>query len=82
MVARSIGEAKYRVVALGVMELLWLKSLFVGLDYLNVTTLIVWCDNLATKTMAGNPVFHSCTKHVGVDVHFVREKIENGEVEI
>ena len=82
MVARSVGEAEYRDVALGVMELLWLKSLFVELGYPNVTTPVLWCDNLAAKSMAENPVFHSRTKHVGVDVHFVREKVEKGEVEI
>ena len=32
--------------------------------------------------MAENPVYHSRTKYIGVDVHFVREKVENGEVEI
>ena len=32
--------------------------------------------------MAENPIFHSRTKHVGVDVHVVREKVESGEVEI
>jgi len=82
IVARSVGEAEYRSVALGVVELLWLKSLFVELGYLIITTLVLWCDNLAAKSMAENSVFHSRMKHVGVDMHFVREKVESGEVEI
>ena len=82
VVACSVGEAEYWAVALGVTELLWLKSLFGELGYPVGATPIVWCDNLATKSMAENPVFHSRTKHVGVDVHFIREKVENGEVEI
>ena len=82
VVARSMGEAKYRAVALGVTELVWLKHLLLELGYSYEATPIVWCDNLAAKSMAENPVYHSRTKHIGVDVHFVREKVENGEVEI
>jgi len=67
---------------LGVTELLWLKQLLMELGYPCVNTPIVWCDKLTTKSMAENPVDHSRTKHIGVDVHFVREKVENGKVEI
>ena len=42
----------------------------------------LWSDNLAAKSIAENPVFHACTKHLKIDIHFVREKVENGEVEI
>ena len=45
-------------------------------------TLVLWCDNLVTKSMVKNPIFHSRTKHIEIDVHFVREKVENGDVDI
>jgi len=61
---------------------MWLKSLFVELGYPCTAIPIVWSDNLATKSMVENPIFHSRTKHVEIDVHFVREKVENGEVEV
>ena len=59
MVARSIGEAEYWAVALGVTELLWLRSLFSKLGYPCTTKSIVWSDNLAAKSMVENLVFHS-----------------------
>ena len=42
----------------------------------------MWCDNLVAKSMVENLAYHSCTKHIGVDVHFVHEKVQIGEVEI
>lgn len=76
VVARSIGEAKYQAIALGVTELLWMRSLFSKLGYPCTTTSIVLSDNLATKSIAKNPVFHSQTKHIEIDIHFVREKVK------
>ena len=32
--------------------------------------------------MAKNFVFHGRTKHIELDVHFIREKVEKGEIEI
>ena len=49
MVARLVGEAEYRAVAQGVIEILWLKSLFSELGYKSGSKSIVWSDNVATK---------------------------------
>ena len=82
IVAWSVGEAEYRAMAQVVTEILWLKSLFSKLGYSLSHTPILWCDNLAAKSIAENPVFHSRTKYIEIDVHFVREKVENGDIEI
>ena len=66
----------------GITEILWLKSLFSEIGYPCGHVPILWCDNLASKNIAENLVFHSRTKHIEIDVHFVHEKIENGEIEI
>ena len=61
---------------------MWLQPLFTELGYSLSQVPVLWCDNLAAKSIAKNPVFHSRTKHIEIDVHFVREKVENGEIDI
>jgi hypothetical protein len=35
----------------------------------------LWCDNLGATYMTANPVFHTRTKHIEVDYHFIRERV-------
>ena len=32
--------------------------------------------------LSANPLFHARTKHVGLDLHFVREKVLNKELQV
>jgi hypothetical protein len=40
------------------------------------------CDNKSAIAMAKNPVYHSRTRHIAIKHHFIREAIEEGEVEL
>ena len=55
---------------------------FCGLNsYLKTTSPLpmkIFCDNKAAIAIAYNPVLHDRTKHVEVDKHFIKEKLENG----
>lgn len=36
---------------------------------------LVWCDNLSTVLLSANPIQHARTKHIELDLYFVREKV-------
>jgi hypothetical protein len=43
---------------------------------------VVYCDNISAVYMPANPVHHRRTKHVELDVHFVREKVALGQFKV
>ena len=43
---------------------------------------VIWCDNLSAIALSANPVFHSRTKHLEVDYHYVREKFLRRDLKI
>ncbi|PON70048.1 hypothetical protein TorRG33x02_258020, partial [Trema orientale] len=71
LVARSSAEAEFKAMALGVCELLWLKITWEG-------PMKLYCDNNSAINIAHSLVQHDHTKHVEVDIHFIKEKLESG----
>ena len=49
-----MGEPEYWAMAQGVTEIMWLKSLFTELGYSLSHTPVLWCDNLAAKSIEEN----------------------------
>ncbi|GAU26774.1 hypothetical protein TSUD_317720 [Trifolium subterraneum] len=76
LVARSSAEAEYKSLANLSSEILWLQSLITELGC-QFDTPKVLCDNLSTTSLAHNPILHHKTKHMELDIFFVREKVLN-----
>jgi histone deacetylase 1/2 len=73
-VARSSAEAEYRSLAHVTAEILWIQTLLHELQ-VPTTTPIVLCDNQSAVALAHNPILHARTKHMEIDLFFVREKV-------
>jgi hypothetical protein len=82
VVSRSSAEAKYRVVANGVAEAVWLRQLLHELHSLLAMSTLVFCDNVSAVYLSTNLVQHQRTKHVEIDLHFVRERVACGAVRV
>ncbi|RVW64339.1 Retrovirus-related Pol polyprotein from transposon RE1 [Vitis vinifera] len=82
VVARSSAEAEVRAMAHGICEGIWLKRLLEELQLAPHGPMKLMCDNQAAISIAKNPVHHDRTKHVEIDRHFIKEKIEQKNIEV
>ena len=82
IVSRSSAEAEYRGVANAVAECIWLRQLLGELSALVTKATLVYCDNVSAVYLSANPVHHRRTKHVELDIHFVRERVALGHFRV
>ncbi|KAJ9548602.1 hypothetical protein OSB04_021145 [Centaurea solstitialis] len=80
--ARSSTKAEFWAVASTTTEVQWTISLLSELGYKSTTTPTIFCDNLSAVHYSANPVFHSRMKHLALDFHFVREKVQDGSIRV
>ena len=78
VVARSSAEAEFRAMAQGVCELLWIKIILEDLRISWEGPMRLYCDNKSAISIAHNPVQHDRTKHIEIDRHFIKEKLDSG----
>jgi len=82
VVSRSSTESEYRALADGVAEIKWLLSLLSELGLVAQQPSMIWCDNLSARALAANPVQHARSKHIEIDVHFIRDMILSGDLTV
>jgi hypothetical protein len=81
-VSRSSAEAEYRAMANAVAETCWLRQLLHELHTPPSKATLVYCDNVSAVYLSTNPVQHQRTKHVEIDLHFVRDRVAVSSVRV
>ncbi|GJX58336.1 NSP-interacting kinase 1-like protein [Tanacetum coccineum] len=75
---KSSTEAEYKSIAATTCELIWLTFLLKDLHIEVKLPITLFCDNKSAQQLAANPCFHDRTKHLAIDCHFTRDKVQDG----
>lgn len=80
IVARSSTKAEYNAIATTTQEVEVVRTMLQELGVQVPFPLKIFTDNLGASFIARNPIAHICLKHVTLDLHFVCERTEKGEL--
>ncbi|GKF88799.1 ribonuclease H-like domain-containing protein [Tanacetum coccineum] len=65
-----------------VAETAWICNLLCELNTPLFTATLVYCDNVSAVYMSMNTVQYQRTKHIEIDIHFVRDYVAFGQVHV
>lgn len=82
VISSSSTESKYRALAQVAAEMTWIQSLLNELQFTVEEIPVTWCDNMGANALASNPVYHARTKHIELDMHFVRDTVLAKELDV
>jgi hypothetical protein len=78
---RSSTEVEYKALVDGTVEV-GLRYLLTNLCFSPSSVTTIWCDHLGATYLFVNPIFHARKKHIGVDYHFIRDRVAKKEIQI
>lgn len=61
---------------------MWLLALLHELGFPLKAAPLLLCDNLGATHLSFNPVQHSRMKHIQIDLHFVRDLVQRGTLQV
>nr|PNR58443.1 hypothetical protein PHYPA_005438 [Physcomitrium patens] len=81
-IARSTMEAKYMVASHSAMEAIWLRQLLEDIGDVQMEATLMECDNQGCLAFVKNSKYHSRIKHIDIQHHCIRKKIEMGVIDM
>ncbi|KAK8926339.1 hypothetical protein KSP39_PZI018277 [Platanthera zijinensis] len=79
-VALSSCEAEFMAATAAACQAMWLRSLLGELTGKESNTVKLFVDNRSTIALIKNPVFQGRSKHIDTRFHFIRERVEGGQI--
>ncbi|KAL1582041.1 hypothetical protein WHR41_09299 [Cladosporium halotolerans] len=81
-VALSSCEAEYIALTQATKEAVWLRLLLTELGVPDAEPTRILADNQGAMALAKNPEFHTRTKHIDIQYHFVRQEVGRKRVQL
>ena len=63
-------------------ELTWLRILLSELGFGPKKPMVLFCDNTASIGIANNLVQHDRTKHIELDMNYIKDNLDSGQITI
>uniref|UniRef100_A0A7M5V2B3 Polyprotein n=1 Tax=Clytia hemisphaerica TaxID=252671 RepID=A0A7M5V2B3_9CNID len=82
IVALSTTEAEYVALSQATQEVIWLRTLFKGMDFEQTDPSKMFEDNQGAIDLAKNPTHHSRTKHIDIKFHHVRDAVAKKVIDL
>jgi len=84
LTALSSCEAEYVALCDSAKELVWIRNLVseISPGLADTTPTVVHEDNEAAIKLASNPIDHARSKHIDVRMHYVRDQVNTGVLEL
>ena len=76
----STIEAEYMAACEACTEAIWLRKLISDLFDQTPESTTIYCDNQSCIRLSEHPVFHERSKHIEIKYYFIRDKVQEGEV--
>ena len=80
VVALSSTESEYIAMTTACKELVWLRQLLNDMGFPQDSPTVLFGDNQGALALVRNPVYHDRTKHIHVRYHYIRERVESGDI--
>lgn len=82
IVAMSTTEVEYIAASDATKEVIWLRHLLESVGAVSNDPTMMKVDNQGAIKLIKNPEFHKRTKHIDIRFHFIREKYDEGQIEV
>ena len=80
--ALSSCEAEFMAATEAAKEAIWIQELLSKVVSDTCKKVTIKVDNKSAIALTKNPVFHGCSKHIQRRFHFIREYVENEQVDV
>jgi hypothetical protein len=82
VVALSSCEAEYLATTHAAKQVLWTHSILTEVGFTQQEATLMYCDNRGTVYCAHDPQHHSAMKHIDVRIHFIRDCVNKGLIDV